>query len=132
MLRTILLTLLAGAISFAVDVMIGTTASRFTRVPSAFPPFTLLPVLSGTFGGAILASIVYSILRASARNSDRVFLFITVAIFALSLGLPLRLSFTKSQRFAGATPSAQMVLILMHAVVATVSFVTLTSEPGQR
>jgi hypothetical protein len=132
MLRTIALTLSAGAISFVVDMAIGTTASRFTGVPPAFPPFTFLPVLSGTFGGAVLASIVYAILRASARNSDRLFFFITLAVFALSLGLPLRLSFTKSHRFAGVTPPAQMVLVLMHAVVATVSFVILTSKAESR
>ena len=129
MLRTLLLTLAAGVIALALDLAIGTMAPRLTRVPQDFPPFTFLPILSGALGGAVFASVVYSILRIAARNPDRLFFFISLGVFALSLGLPLRLSFTRSPRFAGVTPSAQMVLVLMHAVVAVVSFVTLTARP---
>ena len=128
-MRPIMLTLLAGGISLAVDLAIGFAALRFTRVPADFPPFTFLPVLAGTVGGTILASAVYSTIKNAARNPDRVFFFASLAAFALSLLLPLRLSFTRSPRFAGATPSAQMVLVLMHAVVAVTAFVVLTSKP---
>ncbi len=107
---------------------IGAAASRLTGVPKDFPPFTFLPLLSGAVGGTVLASIVYALIQATTQNPDRVFFFISLGVFALALGLPLRLSFTHSARFAGVTPSAQMVLVLMHAVVATVSFVTLTSK----
>ena len=131
MLRTILLTLLAGAVALVLDLAIAAAASRLTRVPPGFPPFTFLPILSGAVGGAILASVVYSLLKLATRNPDRVFFFVALGVFALSLGLPLRLSFTRSHRFAGATPSAQMVLVLMHAVVAAVSFVALTARPEQ-
>ena len=127
-MRTILLTVTAGLIALAIDLALGSAAQRLTRVPHDFPPFTLLPILSGTLGGAVLASIAYALIKLAARNPDRVFFFVTLGVFALSLGLPLRLSFTRSHRFAGVTPSAQMVLVLMHAVVATVSFVTLTSK----
>lgn len=127
MIRTILLTLMAGAIALVLDLAIGTAAPRFTRVPQDFPPFTFLPILSGTVGGAILASLVYSLIRAASRAPDRLFFFVTLGVFAVSLGLPLRLSFTRSLRFAGVTPSAQMVLVLMHAIMAVVSFVTLTT-----
>ncbi len=127
-MRTVFLTLLAGVIAFVVDFAIGTAAPRFTHVPDNFPPFTVLPVLSGTVGGAICASFGYSLIKLVARNPDRVFFFVALGVFTLALGLPLRLSYTKSHRFAGVTPSAQMVLVLMHAVVATVSFVTLTSK----
>ena len=129
--RTLSFTLLAATVSFAVDLAIGATAARYTEVPLDFPPFTLLPILSGAVGGSILASIVYSILRVASRNPDRSFFFIALAVFALSLALPLRLSFTRSHRFAGVTPSAQMVLVLMHAVVAVVSFVALTSKANR-
>lgn len=131
MLRSLMLTLAAGALALVLDLAIGTVAPRFTRVPHDFPPFTFLPVVSGTVGGALFASIVYSIIRAVSRNPDRIFFFVTLGVFALSLGLPLRLSFTRSHRFAGVTPSAQMVLVLMHAIVAVVSFVALTAKPGE-
>ena len=130
-MRTVVLTLIAGIVALVVDMAIGSAAVRLTRVPQDFPPFTLLPILSGTIGGAVLASAVYGVIRMVARNPDRIFFFVTLAVFALSLGLPLRLSYTRSHRFAGVTPSAQMVLVLMHAVVATVSFVTLTAKPGR-
>jgi hypothetical protein len=51
--------------------------------------------------------------------------FVAMGALVLSFGLPLRLSFTKSRRFAGVPPSAQMMLVLMHAVVATAVVVTL-------
>lgn len=127
MIRSILLTLTAAAIALVLDLALGTAAPRLTRVPQDLPPFTFLPILSGTVGGVILASLVYSLLRAVSRTPDRLFFFVALSVFALSLGLPLRLSFTRSPRFAGVTPSAQMVLVLMHAIVAVVSFVTLTA-----
>jgi len=54
-------------------------------------------------------------------------MFLFVAVGALAL--PIRLSFTKSQRFAGVTPSAQAMLVLMHTVVATVAVVALLADP---
>ncbi len=131
MLRTILLTCLAGTVALIVDLAIGAAAPRFTQVPPSFPPFTFLPILSGTFGGAILASIAYSILKGFAKQPDRTFFFVVAFTLALSFALPLRLSFTRSPRFAGVTTSAQMVLILMHTVVATISVVTLLTKPRQ-
>ena len=130
MLRTIGLTLLAGTISFVLDLSIGAVAPRLTNVPQHFPPFTVLPILSGTFVGAILASVVYSLLKVVAKQPDRTFFFVVAIALALSFALPLRLSFTKSPRFAGVTTSAQVVLILMHTVVATVSVVTLLTKPA--
>jgi len=129
MLRTIMLTCIAGTVALIVDSAIGAVAARFTQVPETFPPFTLLPILSGTFGGAILASIAYSLLKAFAKQPDRTFFFVVAFTLALSFALPLRLSFTRSPRFAGVTTSAQMVLILMHTVVATVTVVTLLTKP---
>ena len=131
MMRMVGLTLLAGAIAFVADMAIATVALRWTRVPPGFPPFTVLPVASGAFGGAILAALVYGLIRATAHNPDRVFFFVSLAAFALALLLPLRLSFTRSPRFAGATPAAQMVLVVMHAVVAATAVTVLTAKPGQ-
>ena len=127
-MRTAVLTFAAAMIAFIIDFALGTAAMRLTRVPPDFPPFTLLPILSGAVGGAILASFVYAAVRAISSAPDRLFFFLTLAAFTLSLGLPLRLSFTRSLRFTGVTPAAQMVLVLMHAVVAVVSFITLTAK----
>ena len=127
-MRTILLTCLAAVIAFALDWLIGVAAPNLTQVPRSFPPFTTLPILAGACGGAILASIAYSLLKASAKHPERTFFFVAALALALSFLLPLRLSFTKSTRFAGVTTSAQMVLILMHTVVAVVSVLTLLSS----
>ncbi len=111
-----------------IDLTIAAMALRVTGVPRDLPPFTFLPLLSGSVGGTILASVAYALSNAFARNRDRLFFFVSLGVFAVALGLPLRLSFTRSVRFAGVTPAAQMVLVLMHAVVAAVSFVVLTSR----
>lgn len=128
MLRTVFLTFAAGTVALIVDWAIGAAAPRLTHVPQDFPPFTFLPILSGAFGGAILASVTYSLLKAFSKQPDRTFFFVVAACLAFSFLLPLRLSFTKSPRFVGVTTSAQMVLILMHTIVATVSVVTLLSR----
>ena len=70
------------------------------------------------------------VLGRMSPTPDRLFFFVTLAVFACSLALPLRLSFTRSQRFAGVTTSAQMVLVLMHAIVAVVTFLSLTAKPN--
>ena len=128
-MRTLYLTCIAGILAFFIDWAIGAAALRFTHVPPSFPPFTWLPILSGTFGGAILASGVYSLVKVLSKQPQRNFFFVAAVALALSFGLPLRLSFTRSQRFAGVTTAAQMVLILMHTVVAVVSVITLFSGP---
>jgi len=79
--------------------------------------------------GAVLASISYAITQAVSRQPDKTFLFVAVAALVLSFALPLRLSFTKSARFAGVTPAAQMILVLMHTVVATISVAILLTKP---
>jgi putative flippase GtrA len=106
--------------------MIAAAGMRFTGVPKGFPPFTSLPILSGVVGGFLLASVVYAILRLVSSQPDRAFFFAAIIALALSFALPLRLSFTKSKRFAGVTPAAQMVLALMHTVVATSVVTVLT------
>jgi uncharacterized protein DUF6069 len=129
MLRIFLLMLFACTFAFAIDIMIALAGLRFTNVPSDFPPFTLLPILSGCLGGVVMASLTYAVLKAVSAQPERIFLFVAVSALALSFALPLRLSFTKSRRFAGVTPSAQAILVLMHTVVATVAVVTLLADP---
>ncbi len=105
---------------------IARVALKITGVPAGFPPFTTLPFLSGVVGGFLGASALYALVRASARHRDRLFFVIEIGDLALSFGLPIRLSFTHSRRFAGVTPAAQMTLALMHTVIATSAVAVLT------
>ena len=130
MLRVAALMLFACTFAFAIDIMIALVGLRFTHVPSDFPPFTLLPILSGCVGGVVMASLTYAVLKLISAHPEKMFLFVAVGTLALSFALPLRLSFTKSRRFAGVTLSAQAMLVLMHTVVATVAVVTLLADPN--
>ena len=117
---------LAAVTTFFVVWGIAALARHLTGVPRNFPPFTALPLLSGVVGGFCGAAAVYAIVRASSTNPDRAFLFVAITFLALSFALPIRLSFTKSRRFAGVTPSAQMTLALLHTIIATSSVTALT------
>jgi len=77
-------------------------------------------ILSGAAGGIVLASIGYAIAQAISDRPERTFLFIAIAALVISFALPIRLSFSKSHRFAGVTPTAQILLVLMHTIVATI------------
>ncbi len=116
-------------LAFVLDVAIGRIAVRFAQVPGNFPPFTVLPILSGAVGGAVLAGLGYALTQAISKQPEKLFLFLAVGFLALSFSLPLRLSFTKSARFAGVTPTAQIILVLMHTVVATVSVAAVLAKP---
>ncbi len=123
-----LIFLLGAALAvFFLDTLLAQIALRITGVPKGFPPFTSLPILSGVVGGFLLAAITYAVLQLVTPQANRVLFFIAIAALALSFALPIRLSFTKSQRFAGVTPAAQMFLALMHTVVATGAVTALTA-----
>ena len=121
-------TILAIVLAFLVDFLLARAGLQFTHVPRNFPPFTTLPILSGAVAGPLLATLTYAITRAVSRQPEKIFLFVAVAFLALSFALPLRLSFTRSVRFAGVTPSAQMLLVLMHTMVATISVTTVLAR----
>ncbi len=120
MLRAMLFSALAIGLAFGIDLLIGRAGVRFAQVPKDFPPFTALPILSGAAGGIVLASIGYAIAQAVSERPHRTFLLIAIVALAISFALPLRLSVTKSRRFAGVTPTAQIILVLMHTIVATI------------
>ena len=116
--------------TYAIVSLIAVVAMRATGVPKGFPPFTSLPLLSGVAGGFVGAAIVYSVIRLLSARPDRTFFFIALVTLAISFALPLRLSFTKSKRFAGVTPAAQMALVLLHTVIATAAVSVLTRTEG--
>jgi hypothetical protein len=109
--------LLAGAIVWPVCLAIGALAQQWTGVPAGFPPFTFLPLTAACWGGALLGTLVYGLLCRFCPHPKRWMWLLGTLVIALSLYLPYRLSYTQSQRFAGVTPSAQLVLVVMHLVV---------------
>ncbi len=117
----------AAAGTFFLIWLIASLAMRSTGVPKGFPPFTVLPLLSGVVGGYLGATVIYLILRSVVGNPNRAFLFIAMTLLALSFALPIRLSYTKSHRFFGVTPAAQMALALIHTTLATLIVAVLTS-----
>lgn len=125
-MKSIGLVILAALTTFGIVWGIATLAMQLTGVPKGFPPFTPLPLLSGVVGGFLGASLVYSVIAASARNPARTFFFVAISMLAVSFALPIRLSFTKSPRFLGVTPAAQMTLALLHAIIATSVVTVLT------
>jgi hypothetical protein len=125
-MRSFSVVFFAALITFCVVWVVANVALRLTGVPKGFPPFTALPLLSGLIGGFIGASIVYALVRTFARQPDRTFFFVAIVALAISFGLPLRLSFTKSHRFAGVTPAAQMTLALLHTIIAASAVTALT------
>ena len=131
MLRILLQIPIAAGIAFFLDFLIAQAGFRLTPVPKSFPPFTVLPILSGAVGGPVLAALAYAVIRPMTKQPEKVFLFVAIITLALSFALPLRLSFTRSPRFAGVTPTAQMILVLMHTVVATVSVAALLARPDR-
>lgn len=114
-------------IAFCLAYPVARGAVLLNAVPKEFPPFTALPILSGVVIAPMVAASIYaSIKLTNPTDPDRIFFFVTLAFFALSFGLPLRLSFTQSARFAGVIPQAQMILVLLHAIVAVCTFLALT------
>ena len=125
MKRTTLI-LETATVTFLLVRTIAALSVRWTAVPKSFPPFTTLPLLAGVVGGFACASAVYALVRSVSARPDWTFFLIAITFLAFSFVLPLRLSFTKSHRFAGVTPAAQMTLALIHAVVATSAVAVLT------
>ena len=125
-MKTVSLVTLSAVMTFLVVWGMAILARKVTGVPEDFPPFTALPLLSGVAGGFLGAAAVYAIVRWSSISPDRLFFFVAIAFLALSFALPIRLSFTKSHRFAGVTPAAQMTLALFHTIIASSSVIALT------
>ena len=128
-MKSLLILIGAGIATFLLVWLLAGVAMRITGVPRGFPPFTALPLLSGVAGAFLGACAVYAGVQATAARPERTFVFIAFAVLVLSFALPLRLSFTKSPRFAGVTPAAQMTLALLHTVIA-VSVVTVLTGRG--
>ena len=125
-MKTIFLLIITAIGTYGIVYLIAAAAMRLTGVPRGFPPFTSVPLLSGVAGGFIGASAVYFLIRLFSAHPNRIFLIVALVALAISFSLPLRLSFTRSKRFEGVTPAAQMTLALLHTLIATAAVTALT------
>ena len=101
---------------------------RVTGVPPTYPPFLPQQIIAGTVGGALIATLGYSLLALVLRDSrilTATFLVAGLILFIASFYLPYRLSYTTSPRFAGATLSALVGHCVLHALVVGLSMVCL-------
>lgn len=115
---------LAVAILVPLVVGLGYVFARLTGVPGGFPPFTALPLISGSVGGPLVAAAGYVLLWLLVPDQTLLnvaFVASGALLMVWSYRLPRRLSFTKSPRFAGVTVAAQLALGLLHTVVVGVS-----------
>ncbi len=109
-------------------VFLGFVFARQTGVPRDFPPFTPLPLITGSVGGPLIATAGYLMLQLLLANQmllDVVFVAAGVSLLVVSYRLPRRLSFTNSPRFAGVTVPAQLAFGSLHTLVAGVSIAVL-------
>jgi hypothetical protein len=97
---------LCVAILVPLNVVLGAVFSRLTDVPPSFAAFTPLPVLAGSIGGALIATLGYllcwSVLR-DVRTLNIIFVTAGTILLIASYYLPWRLTFSTSPRFAGVT-----------------------------
>lgn len=114
----------AGVIASSINLPIAFVATWLTKAPPTFAPFTAAPILTGCFGGALLAALVF---YCTPRN-----LFITIATAALfaSYHLPYQIAYSTSLRFEGLTLPMQVTLGIMHTVVAITAICIFCREKG--
>lgn len=115
---------LAAALLAPLNVVLGFVLARVTGVPKDFPPFSPLPLITGSVGGPLIATAGYLLLRLLVPNQtllDAAFVVSGIVLLVASYRLPRRLSFTTSPRFAGVTVAAQFSLGFLHTLVVGVS-----------
>lgn len=115
---------LAATILVPLNVVLGIVLARLTRVPRSFPPFTPLPIATGSVGGPLIATVGYLLLWTLIANQTvlhSVFVGAGILLLVASFSLPRRLSYTRSPRFAGVTVPAQFALGFLHTIVVGVS-----------
>lgn len=115
---------LAVVVLVPLDVALGFVLARLTGVPKDFPPFSPLPIIAGSVGGPLIATMGYLALWLLIPNQgmlNAVFVVAGLVLLVWSYRLPRRLSFTKSPRFAGVTVPAQFALGFLHTIVVGVS-----------
>lgn len=113
----------AGAAATLLNIGVSTAAAWLTKAPPTFAPFTLLPVVSGSLGGAVFACLVYFGLQNIPSYPHLVIAGVAAAVLLASFNLPYRIMFSPSPRFAGVSLPIQIAQGLMHTVVAALSVV---------
>jgi hypothetical protein len=118
MAHPFLVSIAAGFCALGLNYPLARVAAKITDVPSDWPPFTFVPQFAGCIGGSLLAGVVGTLIGKSTNSPRIIFMWIALVCLTLSFGLPLRLSFTQSSRFAGTTVFAQVFLAGLHSIVA--------------
>lgn len=115
---------LAIVVLVPLNVALGFVLARLTGVPNDFPPFSPLPIITGSVGGPLIATAGYLALWLLIPNQGLLhaaFVAAGVWLLVASYSLPRRLSFTRSPRFAGVTVPAQLALGFLHTLVVGMS-----------
>ncbi len=113
----------AAGVLVPLNVVLGFVFARLTGVPKDFPPFSPLPIISGSVGGPLIATLGYLALWLLIPNQgllNAVFIVVGMALLVWSYRLPRRLS-ARSPRFAGVTVPAQIALGFLHTLVVGLS-----------
>lgn len=117
----LMISLLAGLTTLPINFTIARMFRLLLAVPHRFAPFAFFPIATGCFGGAMLAGVVYYVLHFIFERPPTAFIFTSGIALFFSFHLPFRLTNHRSERFAGATHPIQLVLCLMHTIVAITS-----------
>ncbi len=86
------------------------------RVPGTFAPLTTAPIIFWSFVGAFGAIGVYALIRIWSTTPNRTFVIVAVIVLVLSFIPDLAISGVTTGPFAGATPAAILVLMVMHVI----------------
>jgi hypothetical protein len=81
---------------------------------------TLMPVVMFTVIGAVGATIVYAIMRATMNHPQKPFIWLSVVLLIVSFYPDYTVIGATSGPFAGGTLPEALVLMLMHVVAAVI------------
>lgn len=117
---------LAATLTTLVCLPLAWVLLKTTGVPRTYPPLLPLQIVSGTVGGVLMVTLGYWVLSSLISDQKTLLLVFSVLGFVLLLAsfhLPYRLSYTKSLRFMGVTPAAQIGQGLLHTLVVVLSMI---------
>lgn len=112
---------LAGVIAAAINALLAVGAVAAFRIPAAFEPLTLPPVVIASVVGALGAGACFAVLSRLVRCPAPVFLAVTGVGLAASMYPMIDLALVDPPPYPGTGVAPVITLMLMHVVVALVS-----------
>lgn len=85
-------------------------------VPDTFGPLATIPIIVWSVIGAFGAIGVYALIRRFNANPKRTFFIVAVVVLVLSFIPDVAILDSTEGPFAGATPAAAVVLMVMHVI----------------